>query len=86
MSTPDCTSKTGLARETIISGGQTMRCVGRGVWQADDGTLRFANTAAKEQWYREHPGAMIAGALPPWAPWVIGGVAVGGVAWLAFRK
>jgi len=89
MSTPNCVSSTGVVKETIISGGQTMRCVGTNVWQADDGTLRFGSAASRERWYQENPGQQAAEtvkSLPAWMPWALGGLALGGVAWLLLRK
>ncbi len=62
-------------------------CVADGVFLCADGTKWFeTGSAASVEHIIQKQDQARAGRLPAWAPWVLGGLAVGGVAWLAFRR
>lgn len=64
-------------------------CVADNTYLCADGS-KFFDTGSPAQTQhilqKQEEARRARGELPHWVPWVLGGVAVGGVAWLAFRR
>ena len=66
-----------------VHSGYTTNCIGDGVYQRNDGLITFDDARAKDAWQKQHSG--VVGAAKTWAPWLIGGLVLGGGLYLLLR-
>ena len=84
---PTCNKGSGY--QSTTRGRGYCSCVADNTYVCADGSKFYdtgspASTAHILQKQDEARAAR--GGLPPWAPWALGGLAVGAVAWLALRR